>query len=211
MAPGIGVFAFFVLRLAPGRPLAITLALGVLMMPTVLQRSALAVETLLRPRVTLQNPPVFTGMRLLPKDAAALSPFLAALDDYIAKHPKTAMLIDGGAAAIYLPSSRTSATPRISGCTIGFSPSRSRTRSRPAGVSSSGIAGPSSSYYLDDDPTPSEQSTPYELEKQNRSIRVNRDRRANMEEILRDDHYVELAFARVAEGHASLILLGPRD
>ena len=32
-----------------------------------------------------------------------------------------------------------------------------------------------------------------------------------MEEILRNDHYVELAHVRVAEGHASLILLGPRD
>lgn len=54
------------------------------------------------PRVTLRVPPVLAGMRLLPKDYATLSPFLAALDGHIAKHPKTALLIDGEWMQIYL-------------------------------------------------------------------------------------------------------------
>lgn len=211
LTPGIGVFAFFVLRLAPRRPLAITLALGALMMPTVLQRSVLAVERLLQPRITLQSPPAFSGLRLQPQEAAALTPFLAVLDDYIAKHPKTAMLIDGGPAAIYLP-----LVPDLSNASNIWFYDRSFPIPRPEEVEARRREfirdrKPLLAYYFEDAPSRFEHPTRYELEEQQKHIGVNRDRRANMEEILRNDHYVELAQARVAEGQASLILLGPRD
>jgi hypothetical protein len=211
LAPGIGVFAFFILRLAPSRPLAVASVLGVLMMPTVLQRSTQAVGVLLQPRITVRNPPVLSGMRLLLADHAALSPFLAALDGYVAKHPETALLVNGAHAAIYLtlvpdlsnPSNiwyydRLYPIPRpgeVEACRREFIRNR-----RPLVV-----------YILYDDPSPSQRATPDDLKGQEKNLRVSHNRRADMEEVLRDGQYVEIASTRVAGRHASLVLLGPRE
>jgi hypothetical protein len=209
LAPGIGVFAFWMLRLAGNRALAVTLALSVMVLPLVFQRATQAVRTLLVPRVTLQNPAVLAGMRLLPKDAAALSPFLAALDGYIAKHPKTALLVDGPNAIystlvpdLHNPSNiwfhdRLLPIPRpeeVESRRHEFIRDR-----RPLLVVSWNI------------PDPPVQSTARELEAYHKLVQVNRDRKTNMERIIRDDRYQELAVAHVANGYETLVLLGPRD
>jgi hypothetical protein len=210
LAPGIGVFVFWMLWLAGNRALAVTLALSVLVLPLVLQRATQAVRTLLVPRVTVRDPTVLAGMRLLPKDAAALSPFLAALDDYIAKHPKSALLIDGADAIIYA-----TFVPDLHNPSNIWFYDRSVPVPRPEEVESRRHE------FIRDRrplvvfawkiPNPPGQWTPRESEAYHKRVRVNLDRKANMERIIHDDRYEQLAVTHVANGHETLVLLGPRD
>jgi hypothetical protein len=204
LAPGIGVFAFWILRMAGNRALAVTLALSVLVLPLVLQRATQAVRTLLVPRVTIRDPALLAGMRLLPKDAAALSPFLAALDDYIAKHPKTALFIDGADTTIYA-----SLVPDLHNPSNIWFYDRSLPIPRPEEVEARRhefirVRRPLLLFAWNI-PDPPVQSTPRELEAYHKLVQVNRDRKANMERIIRDDRYEELAVTQ------TLVLLGPRD
>ena len=210
LAPGIGVFAFWMLRLTGNRALVVTLALSVLVLPLVLQRTSQAVGTLVVPRVTLWSPPVLAGMRLLPKDAAAMYPILTALDGFIAKHPRRALLIDGTDATIYA-----TLVPDLS------NPSNIWFYDRHLPVPQPDEVQARRDEFIRDhrpllvvdwiDPAPPRQATPSELEAHQRYLQVNRDRRANMERIVRDYRYVELALTHIADGYGTLVVLGPGD
>jgi hypothetical protein len=209
LAPGIGVFAFFVLWLARGRTIIATLALGALVLPLILQRSAQAVTTLLKPCLTIRSPLVLSGMKLPRREGAVLSPFLAVLDGYLNEHPQTALLVDGSEAVIFAsvpadlrnPSNiwwydRIIPIPRpdeIEARRRKFIRDR-----RPLVV-----------FGLLSDPDPPQPLAPKALKLYQHSIEVNRDREAHLEDILRDENYLELA--RVENKGLTLVLVGPRN
>jgi hypothetical protein len=209
LAPGIGVFAFWMLRLAGNRALAVTLALGVLVSPLIFQRSAQGATTLLQPRVTVRSPLVLSGMRLTRREGAAWLPFLAALDGYIEEHPKTALLIDGSEAVIFTTVAPDLSNPSNIWWYDRILPIRRLDEIEAHRRKFIRDHRPVLVFALRSDPAPPEHPTPKALKNYQHSIQVNRDRRAHLEEIVRDDHYRELA--RVVDGGLTLVLVGPRD
>ena len=212
LAPGIGVFAFWMLRLARNRALAVTLALGVLVLPLVLQRTTQAVRTLLVPRVTVRSPAGARGDEAPAEEATPHCrrswPPWTIISRSTRRRPCSSTVVD---AAIYTP-----LVPDLRNPSNIWFYDRFFPIPRPDEVEARRREfirdrRPLLVYLLHDDPSHPSHRRPTNWRSRIGLIRVNRDRRANMEEILRNDHYVELALARVAEGHASLILLGPRD
>jgi hypothetical protein len=205
VAPSIGIFTAFVLRLARGRVLAVTLTLSALAMPLILQQSATAIGKLRQPLVTIRNNPVLSGMKLSADANTRWTPLLAALDRYLAEHPQTAILAYGDQTifAALAPDLR---NPSKFWLYDRFYPvpqpeevlARRREfirEHRPLAV------------FSWHDPELPESPDRWSMERYDKRIRANRDIKANMEEVIHDCHYGELA--RAGGTGYTIILLGP--
>jgi len=92
MAPGIGLFAFLLLRSAGGRVLPVALALALFAAPLWADRIGLAVEAGRRPTVKIGGDSVLAGMDVLETEAPAWTALLETVDRQVAARPDIPMI-----------------------------------------------------------------------------------------------------------------------
>jgi len=95
VAPGIGAFLFYVLRLARGRVLPLTIALGTLLVPLAVYKVELGRKNLAAGYVRFDESPVLRGMSIPVEEQDQWASVLAALARYNREHPDTTMVIYG--------------------------------------------------------------------------------------------------------------------
>jgi hypothetical protein len=95
VSPGMGVFLFYVLRMARGRRVLVALALGTLLVPLGVAKFQLAHTKLAAEYVQIDDCPVLRGMSISPPVADLWRTAWHAIEGYCREHPDTAIVVYG--------------------------------------------------------------------------------------------------------------------
>ena len=94
-SPGMGVFLFYLLRMARGRPALVAIALGTLLIPLGVSKFQLARASSRAQYVQLDDCPILRNMNIPTEDGEMWLGTWHAIQGYTRKHPDTAIVIYG--------------------------------------------------------------------------------------------------------------------
>jgi hypothetical protein len=94
-APGMGVFVFYVCRMARGQRLLVAIALGTLLAPLAVTKFQLARAKLCTPYVQLADCPILRNMKIPAEEAEKWIGTWHAIQGYTRQHPNTAIVVYG--------------------------------------------------------------------------------------------------------------------